>query len=210
MWFATSKRSLALLSIIALQATIACAQNARGPLDPKPEPGTTPAAKQSTGQLLEIVNAGFEDTRGGARPHGWVTAQHVGPKLDYRMEHDEKNFSEGKRSFKIERLSEQAYGSVKQIYTLPTGHSFKKLEFSAQLKSDNTDGRGWRLVVNVNTPTIMHVRQYMSEPLLGKKDWQRISVSIPIEKNDSDIMIGAILLDAGIGWIDNVQLRQIE
>jgi hypothetical protein len=50
----------------------------------------------------------------------------------------------------------------------------------------------------------------MSEPLLGKKDWQRISVSIPIEKNDSDIMIGAILLDAGIGWIDNVQLRQIE
>ena len=45
--------------------------------------------------------------------------------------------------------------------------------------------------------------------LVGTTDWQRVTVRAKLPANSDTIRVGAMLLDAGTGWLDDVQLRTI-
>jgi hypothetical protein len=185
---------------VALLSTLALPLGAAAPV-------LRATAPVSDSKGIVLINPGFEAPV-ERRPRGWILGQHAGTRA-YKMEHDVLIRHEGKQSFRVSRFAEQVFGSVFQFVPLPKGHKFKKIELSAMLRSEATDGDGWGLVANVNgVQTILE--QYNSEALVGTHDWRRVTLSIPITSDATDIKVGATLLGGGTGWIDDVTIKVIE
>ncbi len=166
---------------------------------------SAPNAKTSVDSINRLVNGGFENLApNGRTPVGWSLAQHAGI-FAYRMEPDSTNFVEGKRSFKISRYAEQAYGIVHQPIQLngtrrPTGAIF-----SAHLRSLDATEEGWLLTANVSFPNRPH-ELVNSKALTGTRPWTKVELFIPLAPDAIDVKVGAMLLGGGTGWIDDASV----
>jgi hypothetical protein len=197
-----------LLLSCVLIAPISIAQPASQRVGAKVEPDLNRAAglvacPSQEWTRLEIANPGFELPGTASTPApGWSTGQHVGV-LAYSMSVDENIRSEGKRSFRITRFAEQAFGSVGQSLKLAAG--IKKVRITAKLRAENADGDGWVLFANANG-RLGILDQYRSDPFFGSKDWALAAVEFDVDPMTIDLKIGGLLLGGGTGWIDDVSV----
>ncbi len=157
---------------------------------------------------IALVNPGFEAPASGPKAPGWVPTQHWGPQKNYEWSVDTTSASEGKASYRIKRLSPQAFGMIQQ-QTAVQSFAGKTLEFSAMLKTEEVGPEGWLLVANIESRNAI-LEQVRSAPVTGKQDWKRHTVRIKLPADAFELKLGIMLLDAGTGWVDDVKLRLVE
>lgn len=157
---------------------------------------------------IPLVNPGFEELSTGPKAPGWVPSQHWGPQKNYEWSVDTTAASEGKASYRIKRLSEQAFGMIQQVVRVDA-FAGRTVEFSAMLKADDVGAEGWLLVVNVESRNAI-LDQFRSAPATGKQDWKRHSVRVKLPADVFELKLGVMLLDTGTGWVDDVKLRVLD
>ena len=174
------------------------------------KPGSSTVIEQTVPEkTMEISvpmeNSGFETGMSNSQLPGWRMSQHTGSKA-YAMTIDAENAVEGKQSFRMERTSEQIYGLIEQLVTLPEGAGGKPTTYSAMLKTRDVGDEGWRLIVTFHGATGAILDQKRSPPMTGTHDWSRVTVDAVIPEGTRTAAVGAILLDKGTGWIDDNRL----
>jgi len=151
---------------------------------------------------LVLVNSGFEQPTD--RPTGWRVSQHAGA-VAYETGLDDQVFAEGRHSFRMKRLTPQVYGLVDQIVSAPRSGG-RSMRLSAMLRTEEVGPMGWMLVVNFLGESDGILGQARSEPMSGTKDWQRVSLEHEVPTGTVRLAVGAMLLDSGTGWVDQVTL----
>lgn len=157
---------------------------------------------------IKLVNPSFEEPANGARAPGWFPSQHTGPVRNYEWAVDTETASEGKASYRIKRISPQAFGMINQGIIVAE-HAGKTLEFSASMKGDDVGPEGWLLTVNVESRNAI-LEQIRSTPVTGKAGWKRSAVRFKLPADAYELKLGVMLLDEGTGWVDDIKLRVVE
>lgn len=151
---------------------------------------------------LPIVNAGFEDAAGDSGVPGWTLTQHAGVAA-YDMRIDTATQSAGKASFRIQRLKPQAFASVTQKVAVPPEYAGRTLQLSAMTRTENVGPEGWGITISIDGGRQMALEH-------GSVDWHRASVRMPVPQGAKEATIGALLLDDGTAWLDDVRLDVVE
>jgi hypothetical protein len=161
-------------------------------------------AAASGGKTLTVANPGFEQSADGEDIPGWQFSQHAGPK-SFAIGLDGSEPAEGKFSLRMTRTQPQVYGSVTQ--TLPLkGYVGKTVRVSAKMKSDGVGEKGWKLFMAARGQrTVVY-----SDAVTGTTPWKDVSVEVKITPEVDQLLVGATLLDAGTGWIDDVQVHVVD
>jgi len=161
------------------------------------------ASAPTTGKAIPIINAGFEQTSADGTP-GWTPMMHADPG-SFQMGVDAEGAHQGHGSYHITRVRAEPYGMIAQDVDV-TPYAGKTLELSAMSKTRDVGPEGWKLLINGNAPDTL----IYSAPLTGTQDWQRQSVRLKLTPLVHKVTIGAILLDAGDGWLDDVELKVVD
>ena len=153
---------------------------------------------------IPLVNPGFEEAPvAGAWVPGWTFSQHVGNEA-YEGAVDDEVAAEGKKSLRLRRYAPQVYGALFQHVAL-SGHAGETIELSARLKTKDLGPKGWMLVLTVIAST--GNQQFRAKPLTGTQEFTEVKVSGKLPEGVEGVDVGALLRDAGTGWIDDVHLR---
>jgi hypothetical protein len=151
---------------------------------------------------LTVINPGFEAPID--RRADWRALQHAGARA-YDMEVDDEVSAEGKRSFRIKRYAEQVYALVDQ--RIPArGSGGRTMRFSAMLRTEGVGPKGWMLMVNYLGESDRIIGQVRSEPMTGTTPWRRVTLEKQLPTGTEMLVVGAVLLDSGTGWVDDVEL----
>jgi hypothetical protein len=183
------KAAFALL--VSFAALSACSQNQPGSASP-------------SGKTIAVANADFEQASGDGTIPGWTSMMHADPGA-FLVRVDADGAHQGHGSLHITRVRDEPYGMVAQDIDV-TPYAGKTLELSAMSKTRDVGAKGWKLLLNGNAPGTMKY----STALTGTQDWQRQSVSLKVTPFVHKLTIAAILLDAGDGWLDEVELKVVD
>lgn len=151
---------------------------------------------------IDVVNAGFEEPGAPNRIPGWTLSQHAGVAA-YEMTEDATTPFAGHSSFRLRRTRPQVFGLLFQEVPIDP-HAGKMLELSAMARTADVGPLGW--VVYIDVPG----GRETATPLTGTTDWRSVSVRVKVPADTHRVSIGAMLLDSGTGWLDDVQLRVVE
>jgi len=187
------------LSMIAALLLVACGSG-NPPMTTATEPKP---ALQASGPSGALVNPDFEQTGGDNGTPGWIHTQHAGPP-SYSMTTDSAGAYAGHGSFHMKRTLPQVYGSLQQTLDARP-YAGKTLELSAMLKTQGVGAEGWKLYITAQLPGAMAY----STGLTGDTGWQRDAVRLRIPENAHQLIVGVTLLDAGEGWMDDVELKTV-
>jgi hypothetical protein len=158
----------------------------------------------ASGSAIAVVNGDFERIATDGTIPGWALLMHADPGA-FQMRIEAEGAYQGHGSFHITRVHEEPYGNIAQdIDAAP--YVGKTLELSAMSKTRAVGPRGWKLLINGNAPGMLKY----STALTGTQDWQRQSVTLKVTPFVHKVTIGAILLDAGDAWLDNVELKVVD
>jgi len=150
---------------------------------------------------LPVANAGFEQAVSGDRIPGWTKAQHAGVQA-YDMRVDGAAAAEGRASFRMQRVREQVYGLLSQTLDA-SAHAGRTLELSAKVKTEGVGPGGWVLFIDA-----AGARE--STMATGTGKWRTLRVRLKLGADSRNVTIGAMLLDRGTAWLDDVQLHVVK
>ncbi len=158
----------------------------------------------AAGDSMALVNGDFEQPANGADIPGWQFGQHAGVHA-YEVSLDTDSPAQGKASLKMTRMQPQVYGSITQ--TLPLkGLVGKTVRVTAKMKSDGVGDKGWKLFMSARGQrTVVY-----SDPLIGTTPWKDVAIDLKITPEVDQLIVGASLLDAGTGWLDDVQVHVVD
>jgi len=162
---------------------------------------TVPAAADHS---VKVSNSGFEQTGENGTIPAWTPMMHADP-ASFRIGIDAENAHQGHSSLHIARVRNEPFGMIAQDLDAAP-YAGKTLELSAMSKTRDVGAKGWKLLINGNAPRAL----IYSEPLTGTHDWQRQSVRLKLTPLVKKVTVGAILLDAGEGWLDDVELKVVD
>ena len=182
--------------VAAVLALAGCGVDRSGPAAKAPAAASAPT--------IAVINAGFEQTADDGTTPGWTPMMHADPG-SFLMRVDADGAHQGHGSYHITRVRNEPYGMIAQDIDA-TPYAGKTLELSAMSKTHEVGPEGWKLLINGNAPDTL----IYSSPLTGTQDWQRQSVRLKLTPLVHKVTIGAILLDAGDGWLDDVELKVVE
>lgn len=156
-----------------------------------------PAAKN----VLPVANAGFEQPAAGAAIPGWKISQHAGVQA-FDMRVDTNTAAEGHASFRMQRLRPQVYGAITQTVDAAR-FGGKTLELTARVKTADVGPDGWVLYLD-SAGTRESVKA------TGTGNWRTLRVRLKLAQTAGKVDIGAMLLDRGTAWLDDVQLHAVD
>lgn len=157
---------------------------------------------------IKLENPGFEaDANARGRIPGWVLTQHTGPRA-YELKIDETSATEGKRSIRLKRTTEQIYGMLAQ--QVP-GKEYigQTVEATASIKTEDVGHEGWVMVLSFRVMGDV-MWQERTAPLTGTQGWQRVTLRGKVPPRTTTIEVGFLLLDGGTGWADGVTLATVD
>ncbi len=160
--------------------------------------GSTPRVIAS----VAVANPGFEESGAPNRIPGWTLSQHAGVAA-YEMTQDTTAPFAGRMSFRMHRTRVQVYGLLFQQVPVDR-YAGKTLELSAMARTADVGALGW--VLYVDAPG----GRETATPLTGTTDWRAVRVRVKVPADAHQVSIGAMLLDAGTGWLDDVKLNVVE
>jgi hypothetical protein len=163
------------------------------------------ARAASTGKgavTIKVANAGFEEPGGADKIPGWILSQHVGPK-SFVMDLDQTAPFAGHASFRMQRTRQQIYGAIAQQIPV-AGYAGKTLEFSAKVKTAAVGAEGWVLTIDVPGERVS------SAPATGTSAWHTVTIRARLPDAARTATIGAMLLDDGTAWLDDVRVRVVD
>lgn len=160
-------------------------------------------ARHDDGEIA-LVNPGFEAAPvAAAWVPGWTFSRHVGTDA-YEFAVDDEVAAEGQKSLRMRRYAVQVYGALSQHVAL-AGHAGETIELSARLKTKEVGARGWVLVLTVIAST--GNQQFRAAPMTGTQEFAETKIRAKLPEGVEAVDVGALLRDAGTGWIDDVRLR---
>ena len=109
----------------------------------------------------------------------------------------------GRASFRMQRTRDQVYGLLYQEISIDHLDG-KTLELSAMARTVDVGSLGWEIYIDFPGG------RETSDALTGTTDWRELRVRTKVPPGAQKISIGALLLDRGTGWLDEVQLRVVE
>ena len=165
-----------------------------------PDPGAGVATRVIA--KIDVANAGFEEPGAANRIPGWTLSQHAGVAA-YEMTEDAANPFAGAASFRLRRTQRQVFGLLFQEVPIDP-YAGKTLELSAMARTADVGPLGW--VVYIDVPG----GRETATPLTGTTDWQSVRVRVNVPAGTHRVSIGAMLLDSGTGWLDDVKLSVVE
>ena len=165
-----------------------------------PDPGEGGATRVIAS--IAVVNAGFEEPGAPNRIPGWTLSQHAGVAA-YEMTEDAAAPFAGRASFRMRRTQTQVYGLIFQEVPIDP-YSGKTLELSAMARTADVGPLGW--VLYIDAPG----GRETAVPLTGTVDWRAVKVRVKVPADAHQVSIGAMLLDGGTGWLDDVKLSVVE
>jgi hypothetical protein len=165
-----------------------------------PDSGSGSAARAIAS--IAVANAGFEEPGTPNRIPGWTLSQHAGVAA-YEMTDDATAPFAGRASFRMRRTQSQVYGLLFQEVPIDP-YAGKTLELSAMARTADVGPLGWVLYIDVPGGREMAV------PLTGTTDWRAVRVRVKVPADAHQVSIGAMLLDGGTGWLDDVKLNVVE
>ncbi len=179
------------VSIVAAALLAACAN---------PDSGAGGAARVIAS--VDVANAGFEEPGAPNRIPGWTLSQHAGAAA-YEMTQDANAPFAGRASFRMRRTQRQVFGLLFQEVPIDP-YAGKTLELSAMARTADVGPLGW--VVYIDVPG----GRETAVPLTGTTDWRAVHVRVKVPADAHQVSIGAMLLDSGTGWLDEVRLNVVE
>ena len=161
---------------------------------------------------LDVSNGDFEQPALGSSVPGWHLEQHAGPPA-YEMMVIPDEQKQDNSVFRIHRTKAEMYGRISQEVALNT-MSDSEIEMVARMKSAQVGPEGWVLVLDfIGRPhralPPSSIKQIRSERIIGNSPWHTVSLRTTIPQATTAIEFGAMLLDSGTGWIDDIQVRTI-
>jgi hypothetical protein len=151
---------------------------------------------------IDVANAGFEEPGAPNRIPGWTLSQHAGVAA-YEMTEDAAAPFAGLASFRLHRTRPQVFGLLFQEVPVDP-YAGKTIELSAMARTADVGPLGW--VVYIDVPGSRET----AAPLTGTTDWQTVRARVKVPAGTHQISIGAMLLDSGTGWLDDVTLNVVE
>ena len=151
---------------------------------------------------IAVANAGFEEPGAPNRIPGWTLNQHAGVPA-YEMTLDATAPFAGRASFRMRRTQPQVYGLIFQEVPIDP-YAGRTLELSVMARTADVGPLGWVLYIDVPGGRETAV------PLTGTTDWRAVRVRVKVPAEAHKVSIGAMLLDAGTGWLDDVKLNVVE
>lgn len=150
---------------------------------------------------MPIRNPGFEGVVVDQIVPGWEYEEHAGPwpGRAFLVANVSGGGPGNTGALRVTRIHNEVYSFVHQKIRIRQDDVGKKMHFSAMLKTDNVGPHGWKLVVNMVTSGNILV-QYLSVPVSGTTNWSLATVSGVIPKGTSEIDIGFLHMDSGVGW----------
>lgn len=158
-------------------------------------------------QDIRFENLDFEQPVGERRVPGWSLTQHAGAPA-YEMVIDDRIRAGGKQSFRMRQTREEYYGFAEQRILIARGLlDDREVELSAMMRSAEVGPKGWLLTVACFSAQNASLGEFRSAPLTGTQDWRRVTVRAKVPRDTRTLSIGALLLDNGTGWLDDVEFR---
>ncbi|HMM56582.1 MAG TPA: hypothetical protein PKD77_03170 [Rudaea sp.] len=151
-----------------------------------------------------LANPDFEQTATDGSIPGWTQIQHAGLPA-YAMDIVADGAYAGHGSFHMLRTRPEEYGTLQQQLDVKA-FAGKTIELSAMLKSQAVGPQGWKLFINAE----MKGAFKYSSGLTGDSDWKHDSVQLRVPPQATRLTVGVTLLDAGEGWMDNVELKTLD
>ena len=151
---------------------------------------------------IDVANAGFEEPGAPNRIPGWTLTQHAGVAA-YEMTEDATTPFAGAASFRLRRTRPQVFGLLFQEVPIDP-YAGKTLELSAMARTADVGPLGW--VIYIDMPG----GRETATPLTGTTDWRAVRVRVKVPDGTHKISVGAMLLDGGTGWLDDVKLNVVE
>jgi hypothetical protein len=156
---------------------------------------------------VPLRNPGFElpavDAQG--RLVGWYFVQHAGPK-SYLFDLDDAIATEGRRSVRITNIGREPYGLVAQRLEI-TAHRGRRLRFSGMLRTRDIEGKGAGLSIRIEQGGTLLSHDFMLDRLVrGTRDWEHVSIEMPIDATATHLEIGIMLQGSGTVWFDEPRL----
>lgn len=150
-----------------------------------------------------LTDGGFEAAPGGTNP--WRPFQHAGVKA-YEFARDKEIKTEGTQSLRVTQREPQFYGAVRQSIARPPSGRY---ELSAQMRSRETDDKGWRLEVVL----ILENGGFLTfdaPPLIGDVDWTKreLRFEVPATALFLQVIVG-LHGNRGTGWVDAMVLKPL-
>lgn len=170
-------------------------QKAAAAMSPEPARGVPAGA---------LIDPDFEQSSADGGVPGWNESQHAGPR-SYRMWIDPVDPYAGHGSFHMARTLPQVYGSLTQTVDARP-YAGKTIELSAMVKSKDVGPGGWKLFVDAGLPNTL----VYSTGLTGDNGWKSESLRLKVPAIAERLVVGVTLLDAGDGWMDNVELKTVD
>jgi len=167
-----------------------------------PDSGAGGAGATRVIASVAVANAGFEEPGAPNRIPGWTLSQHAGVAA-YEMTEDATAPFAGRASFRMRRTQSQVFGLLFQEVPVDA-YAGKTLELSAKARTADVGSLGWVLYIDVPGG------REMAAPLTGTADWRAVTVRVKVPADAHQVSIGAMLLDAGTGWLDDVKLNVVE
>ena len=163
-------------------------------------------AQRRDGEIA-LANPGLEAApQTAGEIEGWQLSQHSGPP-SYQFEIDRNEHAEGAASLRIRRTREQVYGMVAQTVPI-SAFAGRTIELSAQMKTEDVGRGGWQLSLTFAGGGPNPRRE--STPLTGTQGFRKVTISAQVPPGAAEAEIGAILLDRGTVWLDDVRLRVVQ
>ena len=155
---------------------------------------------------LPLKNPSFEQSDQFVK--GWGFSQHAG-EPSYEVSIDTTDSTDGKNSYRIERKLVQAWGMINQWLPLNDAVG-KSVKLSAMIKSEALGPKGFDLSLVFRKANKKFIGEISSEIVTGSNEWQRIEVTGVVPAKTAHLQVTAVLNDAGMAWLDDVQLTLID
>ena len=148
---------------------------------------------------MPIKNAGFEGVVVNQILSGWDYEEHAGQWRGHAYEVSTDAGPGTGRALRVAQLHTEIYSFVHQKIRVRPEDAGKRIRFSAMLKTDQVGPIGWKLAVNmVKGGDILD--QFLSTPVSGTTTWRQAAVTGTIPLGTTDIDIGFLHMDSGVGW----------
>lgn len=145
-------------------------------------------------------NFGFESKTGNSKlPDGWFTWGNNTSQTESTI------FQSGKKSVAIQSASENETGGI--AYMLFNTYKGKEITLEGYIKAEKIENTaGLFISLGENQENIIDSKEIKTETLQGTADWKKYTVSLPLNGNSGNILIGGFLKGKGKIGLDSFKV----
>ena len=173
--------------------------------------GGVTSVNESTGILIPVPNASFDQVTATGALLGWQGSEHNRGN-SYTFVADANGAWSAPSSAKINRYGDEDFGLLSQQIRFQPAWLNKTVRLSAHIKTEKADGVGGALILQMNSGggDIFAWNHMNDAKIVGTQDWKKYSIELKTAPNTYSIKVGVMLEGGGTLWADDLKLEIID